>query len=211
MRFLAYMVLLVLPSCGQVSGEVKFARNVTKFTGIEVKVTNIKVPRVLLKEMPNPQLLEKIVANADEVEEINKTILKEDFSIKLVEQYKNLLIEMDSDTEQAIGDFNALSDGGLLQKEKRPYKIISRNFSKYLFWLRITLGDDLDNVHSDLEKLVNSERHHYKLAQIEQEGLALQLPSIKSHGSSIKDKIDNRLRRMRHNYWLTRILLYTSK
>ena len=199
------MALLVLAGCGQVSGEVKFPSNVNK-------VTKIKVPHVLLQEMPNPQLLEKIVANAAKVETINRTILKEDFSIGLVEQYKKLLIEMDSDIEQAIGDFNALSDGGLLQKEKRPYKIVSRNFSKYMFWLRITLWDDLDNVHSDLETLINSEHHHYKLAQIEQEGLAVHLPSIKSHGSSIKDNIDNRLRRMRHNYWLTRIfLLYTYK
>ena len=113
MRFLTCMVLLVLAGCGQVPGEVKFSSNVNK-----IKVTKIKVPHVLLQEMPNPQLLEKIVANAAKVETINRTILKEDFSIELVEQYKKLLIEMDSDIKQAIGDFNALSDGGGCCKKK---------------------------------------------------------------------------------------------
>ena len=182
MKFMACMALVVLVGCGQIHSETK-----------------VRASKVLRRTMPNPQLLDKINRNARQLRNISRTILSDSFSMILIEQYRDLLVEMYADTEQAYREYNSvqIQEYELLHSERVYSEKLYRKMSRaYHRWLREVKHEFL-YYHAlpaveDLDKLVKYERHYDQLSSEDREKLKEMLPVLKETTNALDSFLGRR-------------------
>ena len=175
MKFLACVALVVLVGCGQIHSETK-----------------VRASRVLRRAMPNPQLLDKINSNARQLRNISQIILHDSFSMTLVEQYRDLLVEMYADIEQTYGEYESVQIQAyeLLHSEQvyseKLYKKMSRDYHRWVKEVkREFLYYDALPAVEDLDKLVKYELYYDKLSSGDRKKLKKMLSVLKEKTAAI--------------------------
>ena len=163
MKFLACVALVVVVGCGQIHSETK-----------------VRASKVLRRTMPNPQLLDQINSNARQLRNISRTILRDSFSMTLVEQYRDLLVEMYADIEKTFGEYWSvqMQEYELLHSEqvysKKLYRKMSSDYHRWVKEVkREFLYYDALSAVEDLNKLVKYERHYDKLSSGDRKKLSI--------------------------------------
>lgn len=180
MKLIAYVILGLLVSCGQINNEVK-----------------VKTYRSLHKIMPNPQLLHDVEVKAKQLHSIGQKILKGKLSVALATEYNELLTEVATDFERvkfdfwwARGQIHKQQD----KKRKQHYNLYLRNSRKHLDeWLKevkYTFVFDIEDVIVNLQDAAGS-GHHNKINPYDKEKLTALLSEIRLSGHNAREQINN--------------------
>ena len=160
-----------------------------------VSDAGIKPPRVLLKSVPDPQLLVRIGTNAQQLKVMQKAILKGDFEVSLVEHYADLLKAIHEDMRQARGVIKAATevDINLIQREYRKLyhqtRRISKRFDSWILSLE-ALSSNMNNVIYDIEALTTNERYQHLFNADDMKKLKNLSPKLTKRTEKIKNKLE---------------------
>ena len=178
MKLVAYAMLALLVSCGQIDSKVKVGAH-----------------RSLHKIMPNPQLLHDVEVKAKQLHSIGKEILKGKLSVILATEYNSLMTTMTADIKQVESDFWwAQKQVRKLRNKRRHHNLYYRHSRQYLNkWLKEVRDEfvfDIDDVITNLGRVTKSE-YSNKLNLHDRKELTTLLSEIKLSEHNVREQIDH--------------------